>query len=176
MKTAVFCIVSLAVSMVGSPSARCRAAVPDPSSALEQDASGFTCWFDAAGRYTGADSADTRFPARQVTRGTSGGDQSYGFTFAGPSTNCPRQLPPDFYTQPPVYLLRGKLSAIQNKRSHATVLLVHDEESDSDYALSKCAGIRFDPNAMARYTGKSVLVTGVYNGGAFCATGFMPPS
>lgn len=170
MKTAVFCVVSLAVSMVSV------AAEAAPASAPEQDASGFTCWYDPGGHYTGADSADPRFPARQVTRGTTGGDYSYGFTFAGPSTNCPRQLPPDFYTQPPVYLLRGKLSAIQNRHSHATVLLLHDEISNSDYGLTKCAKTSFNPNTMSRYVGKSVLVTGVYDGGAFCPTGFMPPS
>ncbi len=152
------------------------AAESQPSSAPVQPASGFTCWFDAGGRSTGVDGADSRFPARQVTRGASGGYQSYGFTFEGPSTDCPRQLPANFYMHPPIYLLRGTLSAIQNKRTHATVFLVHDIYSDSDMALAKCAQNRFDPSAIKPYVGKSVLVTGAYNGGEFCATGFVPPS
>jgi hypothetical protein len=140
-------------------------------------ASGFTCWFDATGHYTGVDGADSRFPARQVTRGSDDGDYSYGFTFAGPSTDCPKRLPSNFSTEgPPIYLLRGTLSTVQNVRSHETVFLIHDIYSDSDFGLSKCAKNNFDPSAMKRYVGKSVLVTGVYHGAAFCTTGFVPPS
>lgn len=133
---------------------------------------GFTCWFDAGGRYTGADDADSRFPKGQVTRDGKGG---YGYTFGGPSTGCPRQLPERFYVQPPVYLLHGKLTTMENRRTEETVYLMHDEEGDSDYVLSKCAPNRFDPKAMSGAVGRTVWLTGVYRGGEFCVTGFVGP-
>jgi len=137
---------------------------------------GFTCTFDPNGSAIGADPATGNVPAGQVVQLSARGHDRYGFAYAGTSVNCPSKLPSNFYVQPPVYLIRGKLTTIENRSSHAKVYLLHDIYSDSDFGVSKCAPNNFDPGSMASYVNKPVVVTGVYVGGDFCATGFVPSS
>jgi hypothetical protein len=146
--------------------------MPAPGPAV----AGFTCTFDPNGSAIGADPATDKFPVGQVVQTSARGHYRYEFTYAGTSVNCPGNLPSNFYVQPPVYLIRGQLTTIENRTSHATVYLLHDIYSDSDFGISKCAPNRFDPGSMASYANKAVVVTGVYVGGEFCATGFVPSS
>ena len=52
-----------------------------------------TCWYNAQGRYTGADDADPRFPVGKVTKGSGGGDYAYGYTVPGGPDTCPKTMP-----------------------------------------------------------------------------------
>jgi hypothetical protein len=53
-----------------------------------------TCWYNEAGKYTGADDALAKFPVGKVTKGTHG-DYAWGYTVPGGPGTCPRTKPKD---------------------------------------------------------------------------------
>ena len=53
-----------------------------------------TCWYNDSGQYTGADTADGRYPVGKLTKTGSGGDYAWAYTINAPDgTTCPRTRP-----------------------------------------------------------------------------------
>jgi hypothetical protein len=53
-----------------------------------------TCWYNDSGQYTGADTADGRYPVGRLTQTGAGGDYAWAYTIDAPDgTTCPRTRP-----------------------------------------------------------------------------------
>ncbi len=138
-----------------------------------------TCWYGPGGSSTGADDADPRYPANQVSSAGGPGvssDYAWAYTVDGPPSECPKTLPESFNAAKTssttgLYLYTGPLTAVSG------TLQLHSAHLAGYVVVVPCSGVKIDQAALTKLAGTSVTVTGRYTiapkGGKFCATGFL---